>query len=133
VDEDAEQVVRVELERKTRQRRSVEEKRRIVEATMVPGASIARVARTYEVNANQLFHWRKLYKQGLLQAPGTTRPKLLPVHIADLPAEASLAPSPSMATTALPTIHIDIPGKAVINIAGCEERFLRTVLECLLR
>lgn len=34
-----------------RQRRAVEEKRRIVEATMVPGASIARVAREHGVNA----------------------------------------------------------------------------------
>ena len=38
-----------------RQRRSAEEKRRIVEATLVPGTSIARVAREHGVNANQVF------------------------------------------------------------------------------
>jgi hypothetical protein len=36
-----------------RLRRTREEKRRIVEATFVPGASIARVAREHGVNANQ--------------------------------------------------------------------------------
>jgi transposase-like protein len=33
--------------------RTPEEKRRIVEATLVPGASIVRVAREHGVNANQ--------------------------------------------------------------------------------
>ena len=56
VDHDAEQVIGVDAECKTRQRRSVQEKRQMVEATLVPGASIARVARAYGVNANQLFH-----------------------------------------------------------------------------
>ncbi len=133
MDHDREQVARVESAPKARQRRSVQEKRQIVEATFVPGASIARVARAYEVNANQLFHWRKLYIQGLLEAPGTTAAKLLPVHIADLPAQPLRAASRSTATTAVPTIHIDVAGKARISIEGCDERCLRTVLECLLR
>lgn len=38
--------------------RTAEEKRRIVELTLVPGASIARVARENGVNANQVFQWR---------------------------------------------------------------------------
>lgn len=41
--------------------RTVEEKRRIVEAAMVPGASIAQVARLHGVNANQVFAWRRQY------------------------------------------------------------------------
>ena len=51
--------------------RTVEERRQIVEETMVPGASVAGVARRHEVNANQVFVWRRLYQQGLLQDPGT--------------------------------------------------------------
>lgn len=46
--------------------RTVEEKRRIVEETLVPGASVARVARAHGVNANQVFGWRQLYRQGRL-------------------------------------------------------------------
>ena len=41
-----------------RQRRSIAEKRRIVEETLVEGASVARVARAHGVNANQVFYWR---------------------------------------------------------------------------
>lgn len=51
--------------------RTVEERRRIVEETMVPGASVAGVARRNGVNANQVFVWRRSYQQGLLPAAGT--------------------------------------------------------------
>ena len=38
-----------------RQQRSIAEKRRIVEETLVEGASVARVARVHGINANQVF------------------------------------------------------------------------------
>ena len=38
-----------------RQRRSIAEKRRIVEETLVEGASVARVARARGINANHFF------------------------------------------------------------------------------
>jgi transposase len=52
--------------REVRRRRSVEEKRRIVEETLETGASVARVARRHAVNANQVFYWRKKYREGRL-------------------------------------------------------------------
>ena len=65
-----------------RQRRSIAEKRRIVEETLVPGASVARVARAHGVNANQVFGWRRLYLAGRL---GERKPamKLLPVRVSE--------------------------------------------------
>jgi transposase-like protein len=63
-----------------RRRRTKLERRRIVEETLKPGASVARVARAHGVNANQVFHWRKLYERGLLEAE-QPRPELLPVKI----------------------------------------------------
>jgi len=63
-----------------RRYRSAEEKRRIVEKTLVKGASVARVAREHGVNANQLFSWRLLYKKGRLGGRAT---KLLPAAIED--------------------------------------------------
>ena len=44
-----------------RSRRSwtVDEKRRIVEESLIAGASIAEVARRHDLNANQLFTWRR--------------------------------------------------------------------------
>jgi transposase-like protein len=63
-----------------RRHRSAEEKRRIVEKTLVKGASVARVAREYGVNANQVFSWRLLYKKGRLSGRAT---KLLPAAVED--------------------------------------------------
>src|SRR5215213_3520367 len=51
-------------------------KREIVAASLVPGASVARVARRYDVNANQVFAWRRRY-QGAPTKP--TELRLLPV------------------------------------------------------
>ena len=36
-------------------------KREIVAASLMPGASVSRVARRYDVNANQVFAWRRHY------------------------------------------------------------------------
>jgi len=65
-----------------RQRRSIADKRRIVEETLVEGASVARVARAHGVNANQVFGWRRLYLAGRL---GDSKPgmKLLPVRMSE--------------------------------------------------
>ena len=65
-----------------RQRFSLEQKRQMVEATLMPGASVARVAREHGVNANQVFAWRKAYKEGLLEERRGSGVKLLPVRVA---------------------------------------------------
>ncbi len=51
-----------------RRRRSVEEKLAIVRETFEPGATVSGVARRHQVNANQVFAWRKLYQDGSLSA-----------------------------------------------------------------
>lgn len=65
-----------------RQFRTIEEKARIVAETRAPGVSVAEVARRHEVNANQVFAWRRLADQGLLR-PSTDdgAVKLLPVKV----------------------------------------------------
>jgi transposase len=52
-----------------------------VQETFQPGASVARIAQRYELNANQLFYWRRLYREGRLGNHSAT--KLLPVAITD--------------------------------------------------
>lgn len=42
---------------------SEEEKRRLVEEALAPGASVAEVARRHGVNANLLFNWRRLARE----------------------------------------------------------------------
>ena len=49
-----------------RVRRTVAEKRRIVELTLLPGASVARVAQAEGVNSHQVFQWRRAYRAGKL-------------------------------------------------------------------
>ena len=117
-----------------RQRRSVREKRQIVEATLVPGSSIARVARAHAVNANQLFHWRKLYKQGLLEEPSLAPSRLLPVQISEARQDAGAGATcvESAQPRRVEGIRIEMVGKCRMTIEGIDERGLRTVLEYFL-
>ena len=114
-----------------RQRRSAEEKRRIVEATMVSGASIARVAREHGVNANQVFQWR--YEHRKRSSGKRAKAELLPVT---LTAETHTLSELEVAPRAAPpsgSIHIELPGRAVINIeSGVGTSQIRAVLESLL-
>src|SRR6267143_6952089 len=70
-----------------RRRRTVEEKRRIVEETLEAGASVARVARRHAVNANQVFYWRKKYREGRLGKGRSS--SLLPVAVSEIPSNKS--------------------------------------------
>jgi len=49
---------------------SAEDKRAMVEESELPGMSISYVARKYDVNPSQLFRWRRLMRQGALEAVG---------------------------------------------------------------
>ena len=51
-----------------RRHRSKQERRAIVEETLKPGASVSRVGASHDVNANQVFGWRKLYREGGLNS-----------------------------------------------------------------
>lgn len=64
----------------TRRFRSKQERRQIVEESLKAGASVALVARAHDVNANQVFKWRKQYQQGRLELTAAT---LLPVKVSD--------------------------------------------------
>ena len=125
-----------------RRMHSLEKKRRIVEETLRPHASVARVAQAHGVNANQVFLWRKQYQQGLL---GPARPStaLLPVQISD---RATPEPMPAAVTRsevllsspppeAKPTgiIHLEL-AKANLRLEGAvDPASLRTLLDYLLR
>jgi transposase-like protein len=52
--------------RPVRRWRTLSEKRRIAVLTFEPGASVALVARAHDVNANQVFKWRRALKRGEL-------------------------------------------------------------------
>lgn len=66
-----------------RRYRSKQERRAVVEETLRSGASVAVIARRHGVNANQVFHWRKLYREGRLDVEPST-PHLVPVRMAEV-------------------------------------------------
>lgn len=64
----------------------------VVQASLQPGASVSRVARQHNINANQLFTWRKAYREGgLCDAEFTA---LLPVRM-----EEAISDGDPVATT----------------------------------
>ena len=82
--------------RKRRRRRWTEDERRaMVLASMVPGASIAGVARQYGINANLLWNWRRKFAQSgsmlAVQSPKTAV-DFVPIEmVAETAAPESLA------------------------------------------
>ena len=106
-----------------RRYRSKRERRQIVEETLQPGASVAVIARRHDVNANQVFHWRKLYREGRLDlAPATTQ--LLPVRVAEV---VSNEPPPARLYAGVIVVEV---GRARIRIEGpVDSANLRVVLE----
>lgn len=120
-------------------RRTVEEKRRIVELTLEPGASVARVAQAEGVNANQVFLWRRAYRNGELPSggiPSALLPVLIGSDVAGVPESASEAETVVEAGPLQPcgAIHIELPGRAMISVErGADRVLLRTILESLQR
>jgi transposase len=125
----------LERSRRKRQYRTTEEKRRIVEDTLAPDVSVAIVARRHGVNANQVFHWRKLYEAGVLGS-SSDQPKdgcgvrLLPVTVEEQP--ASVEQQEKLATGSGGTINIEFPGRALVSVEGRPDpAVVRAVLESL--
>jgi transposase len=73
----------IAVEAPLRRHRSKQERRQIAEESLRPGASVAVVARSHDVNANQVFHWRKLLREGRLDVKAVSA-ELLPVRIAEV-------------------------------------------------
>jgi transposase len=121
---------------------SVEKKRRIVEETLQPHASVARVAQAHGVNANQVFYWRKQYQQGLLgTAPSPAA--LLPVQISDpvcsesvlslgTRSEPSVPALPREETVLTGTIHLELAQAKLCIQGAADPSCLRMVLDRLL-
>ena len=124
-----------------RKRRSLEEKRRIVEATLEPDASVARVARAHGVNANQVFHWRRQYRQGLLSERNAETVQLVPVHVTGATAgrtnrqverAAARVTGDGSRSTPSGTIQVELPKGQVRMTGWVDAEALRVVLEKLL-
>jgi transposase len=104
-------------------------KREIVAASLAPGSSVSVVARRYDVNANQVFSWRKLYRDNPLAPAIPAPPQLIPVMVT-AEQESVMAGSTAVAGT----IEIDLTGKYRIRVnTGVDAQALRRVLDVLER
>jgi transposase len=102
-------------------------KREIVAASLAPGASVSAVARQYEVNANQLFQWRKLYRDDLPSGAMVAPPMLIPVAVVT-GSENSATPQ----SRAADLIEIEVGGAYRVRVgAAVDSTALRRVLDVL--
>jgi transposase-like protein len=105
-------------------------KREIVAASFAPGSSVSEVARHYDVNANQVFNWRKLYGDAP-RAPAvlSSAPQLIPVMVTG--ERDAVATQP---LSVAETIEIDLADKYRVRVgSGFDGRALRRVLDVLER
>src|SRR5262245_62205141 len=107
-------------------------KREIVAATSEPGASVSMVARRYDVNANQVFSWRRRYREATEPSPTSLpTPRLLPVTIAPAPEGEPAVPSTLAASD---TIEIEVSGTYRVRVgSGFDPRSLKRVHDVLRR
>ena len=119
-----------------RRRRFSEDFRRgLVQMTLVPGASVAKIALEHRLNANLLFKWRRLYLRELAGASDHP-PKMLPVTIGQVSgAPESTLPQPRAAarsrSASAGCIEIELP-RGRIRLKGAVDReTLRSVLQIL--
>lgn len=82
-------------------------KRQLVAETLEPGASVSVVARRHDVNANQLFRWRR----ELAKVPCADT-RLVPVAVVEQVAADPVLPS------ALPVRVVPTPARIEIAVAG---------------
>jgi transposase len=122
-------------ERRTNKRWPDALKREIVAASLAPGASVSVVARQYDVNANQVFGWRRRFGPTTAavatSAAPAPRPRMVPLTIGVEP--EGDAPPPSVLNTG-DTITIEVAGTYLVRVcANFDGRLLRRVLDCLVR
>ena len=104
-------------------------KREIVAASFAPGSSVSMVARQYDVYANQVFSWRRLYRDDPRAPAVPSAPQLIPVMVTT--EQDAVATQPS---TVAETIEIDLAGKYRIRVSsGVDAAALRRVLDVLER
>jgi transposase len=119
----------VDTSGKRRRRWNVEVKRRIAEESFEARASVAELSQKYGVNANQIFQWRKKYREGRLG--NSTSINLLPVTVSrETAVEAEN--SRNRCRRVAGSLKIELP-KGTLRIGGSVDlAVLRTAIECLL-
>ena len=118
-----------------RRRFSDEDKARIVEETLSPGAVVSEVARRHGLSPQQLFGWRRQARQPVVTSTDTRAPQFVPAVIeAELP-EATVrrrSRGPArQADRSCGIIEIEIDSVTVRVGRGADAKTVATVLRAL--
>jgi transposase len=104
-------------------------KREIVAATYLPGSSVSIVARRYDVNANQVFRWRRIAEtSGSTASSSSSSSGLMPVTITPEPGDKAASAQPAHSDT----IEIEVGGDCRVRVGSSfDGRALKRVLDVL--
>jgi transposase len=110
-----------------RRRHSAAFKRRLIEQTLAPGVSVARIALENGVNTNLLFKWRRNH----VRAHRAEAPALLPVAINEPRAEPTLTSPSAARAVAGGVIEIELTGARIRLKGSVDLAALRATLQML--
>jgi transposase len=102
-----------------RRRWSAEEKARIVEETLAPGARVSEVARRWQVCSQQVFGWRRAARSNILTVVSTTpaaAPGFVPIVSEPTPPTPASRPAPAAAA-----IEVKLAGAVVRVVSGMDD------------
>ena len=103
------------LGRRRRRRWSEAQKRQIVAETHEPGVSVPMVAQRYNLNANQVFKWRRLFRE-LERAGGVGR--FVPVVVEGAPGHEAGAAAMSPRSDDDVAVGVPATGRIEIVLSG---------------
>jgi transposase len=116
-------------------------KRHLVELSLIPGASVARIALDHRLNTNVLFKWRRSHLRSLAQSTPKPAAELLPVTLEEPAGTVGALPAPALnsasqrrvraAAAAGGVIEIDLPLGRVRLTGTVDVAALRVVIEAL--
>ena len=116
-------------------------KRHLVELSLIPGASVARIALDHRLNTNVLFKWRRTHLRSLARSTPKPATDLLPVTVEEPAATVDVVPAPALnpssqrrarpAAAAGGVIEIDLPHGRVRLTGTVDVAGLRVVIEAL--
>jgi transposase len=112
----------------TKRRHSAAFKRKILELTEQPGASVAAIAQEHGVNANLVFKWRRA-KLERKRGAGPARPTvLLPVSVVPQESLVAVAPCAHATDVKESVIEIELGGARVVLRGRVDPASVRSVL-----
>jgi transposase len=122
------------LPRRRAKRRHYEQafKRHLVELTLVPGASVARIALDHRLNANILFRWRRHYLRELGGTGQRSAAALLPVTVSEAEGALEVISERALSVRGRGKRELAASGVIEIELAGAQVRISGSVaLEAL--